>query len=971
MIQEDPGTQALSVTDRTSIKAGILRLMLNVPPLVQRQISQALGHISKFDYPYDWPTLLPEISSELRSAKDATVVVGLLDTVQAVFERFRTADETSEEARMVLKISVEGFSAPLSEIMKALDSQLEQAGREGKPLAIQLPLTKALNCVCSIFYLLNKLDLPEYFEDHLNEWMQLFHKYLIANNPVIMAPPGDVEEGPLEALQSQVLECVELYAQKYDEEFEPFFLTFIQDVWGLIAGGKISEEKLMSTNMDNLVTRAVKFLASVAPKPQHAGVFSQEASLRELFARVVVPNMRLRAFDLECFTDNPEDFIRSDIEGNNTDTRRRVVTDLVRALSKSYNAQVTPMCVDLIGRSLTEYEESKDSRAAMKDAAIALMCAIAAKSASETHGVTSVNELVSLGDFLSRHILPELQLPIQANLDDRPIAKAAAIKFIATFRGLFNQEQLHGLLPLLVPFMQAKSFVVHTYAAEAIERILNVKNPSAPNLQGVMMPRTPRVSVDAIQPMVPAIFTNVFSHIVREDYPENEHLMRCVLRVVVVSRERIGSLTPQVIQSLTTILLRVCKNPSNPTYNHYLFETVACLMRSICSANPEHVKVFETMLMPPFQTVLSQDVAEFLPYVFQLMGLLIELKSKHSSIPSASASPTVLSEGEKALFPPLLTPILWNKRGNVPALTDLLVAYLRKGATFILEAGHLPSLLGLWQRLMSVKNQDQFAFQILNAIFLNVPLQILQQFMVPILTGALTHVHASKAIRVARMFVHSASLFSGRHGPAALEAAMESLGSGTFLGVLDGVFAATGNRITGENNRKEAAVGITRILCEYDMMSDPSRHSLWSKLLNVTIELLSPAGAHDAPIGVKQRAQMRAAAARGATHQAEGDMHSKPFVEEEDEDDIGHEDSVEALPLEYSAAYARLVHATVRPSFAFTAEAPDVPAFIGSSISSLSRRVQTGLVSTLVSQTPVASTVNQLVNSRGGYAARL
>ena len=119
MIQEDPGTQALSVTDRTSIKAGILRLMLNVPPLVQRQISQALGHISKFDYPYDWPTLLPEISSELRSAKDATVVVGLLETVQAVFERFRTADETSEEARMVLKISVEGFSAPLSEIMKA------------------------------------------------------------------------------------------------------------------------------------------------------------------------------------------------------------------------------------------------------------------------------------------------------------------------------------------------------------------------------------------------------------------------------------------------------------------------------------------------------------------------------------------------------------------------------------------------------------------------------------------------------------------------------------------------------------------------------------------------------------------------------------------------------------------------------------------------------------------------------------
>jgi exportin-2 (importin alpha re-exporter) len=937
--------------------------MLGVPTLVQRQVSQALGYISTFDYPHEWPTLLPEISTELRSAQDINVLIGLLETVQAVFERFRTTDETNNDSVLVLKMSIDAFSVPLTEIMRALDSRLDQAGREGQPITVQKPIAKALTSVCSIFFLLNKVDLPEFFEDHISEWMQLFHKYLVINNPVIMSPPSDPEEGQLEALQSQVLECVELYAQKYDEEFEPFFLTFIQDVWGLIAGGRISEEKLMSTNMDNLVSRAVKFLSSVAPKPQHSRVFSQEDSLRELFARVVVPNMRLRTNELDSFNDNPEDFIRSDIEGNNTDTRRRVVTDLVRSLSKTYNAQVTPMCVELIGRSLAEYDESKNAKVAMKDAAIALMCAIAAKSASESQGVTSVNELVSLGDFLSRHILPELQVTNQASVDERPLAKASAIKFIATFRGIFNQEQLHGLLPVLVPYMQAKSFVVHTYAAEAVERILNVKNPPAQNLQGVMMPRTPRVSVDAIQPMVPAIFTNVFSHIVREDYPENEYLMRCVLRVVVVSRERIGSLTPQVIQSLTTILLRVCKNPANPTYNHYLFETVACLMRSICSLNPDGVKVFESMLMPPFQTVLSQDVAEFLPYVFQLMALLIELKSKPTSISSTSASPTLLSDGEKALFPPLLTPALWTKRGNVPALTDLLVAYLRKGSTFIIESGNLQSLLMLWQRLMSIKNQDQFAFQILNAMFLNVPLQILQPFMIPILTCTLTHVQASKAIRVARMFVHSASLFAGRHGPAALEASVESLGQGTYWGVLDGVFAATGNRITTENSRKETAVGITRIICECDLLSNPSRHALWIKLLNLTIELLSPASVHDAPIGVKQRAQMRAAA---AAHSSEGDP--KIFVEEEDEDEVGREEAVEALPIEYTAAYSRLVHATLRPGFSFSTEAPDVAAFIGSSISTLSRKVQTGLVKTLVSQTPVSSTVQQLVNAKGGFA---
>ena len=83
-VQEDPESQALSESDRSNIKAGILRLMLGVPTLVQRQVSQALGYISTFDYPHEWPTLLPEISSELRSAQDINVLIGLLETVQAV-----------------------------------------------------------------------------------------------------------------------------------------------------------------------------------------------------------------------------------------------------------------------------------------------------------------------------------------------------------------------------------------------------------------------------------------------------------------------------------------------------------------------------------------------------------------------------------------------------------------------------------------------------------------------------------------------------------------------------------------------------------------------------------------------------------------------------------------------------------------------------------------------------------------------
>lgn len=62
---------------------------------------------------------------------------------------------------------------------------------------------------------------------------------------------------------------------------------------------------------------------------------------------------------------------------------------------------------------------------------------------------------------------------------------------------------------------------------------------------------------------------------------------------------------------------------------------------------------------------------EFLPYVFQVMSLLLEIHS--NAIPSSYM----------ALFPHLLQPILWERTGNIPPLVRLLQAYLEKGSAAI------------------------------------------------------------------------------------------------------------------------------------------------------------------------------------------------------------------------------------------------------------------------------------------------
>jgi hypothetical protein len=52
----------------------------------------------------------------------------------------------------------------------------------------------------------------------------------------------------------------------------------------------------------------------------------------------------------------------------------------------------------------------------------------------------------------------------------------------------------------------------------------------------------------------------------------------------------------------------VCKNPKNPGFNHYLFESVAALIKQTTAADPAMIAMFEEMLFPAFELVLQQDV---------------------------------------------------------------------------------------------------------------------------------------------------------------------------------------------------------------------------------------------------------------------------------------------------------------------------------------------------------------------------
>jgi exportin-2 (importin alpha re-exporter) len=73
---------------------------------------------------------------------------------------------------------------PLLQLAQATDGLVD---RNIANAAALVPFISALYEISEAFQSLNTVDLPEYFEDHIKEWMALFKKYLLfANNDVAL-----------------------------------------------------------------------------------------------------------------------------------------------------------------------------------------------------------------------------------------------------------------------------------------------------------------------------------------------------------------------------------------------------------------------------------------------------------------------------------------------------------------------------------------------------------------------------------------------------------------------------------------------------------------------------------------------------------------------------------------------------------------------------------------------------------------
>ena len=441
-------------------------------------------------------------------------------------------------------------------------------------------------------------------------------------------------------------------------------------------------------------------------------------------------------------------------------------------------------------------------------------------------GVSETNEAVNIMDFFNTHILPELQ---DTNHASRPVVKASALKFVTTFRNQFSKQELVQLFPMLIFHLGSPIVVVHTFSAFAIERILVTKE----EIPGGG--KQAKFSNAELKPFLEPLFTSLFGIVDNTDLNENDYVMKCVMRALSVAVSDVVPITQTLIEKLTAALGRVAKNPRNPQFNHFLFESIAVLVRSVCSADASAAPMLENLLFPPFQTILQMEISEFTPYVFQVLAQQLEFRSTEGGLGQY-----------EGLFRPLLTPALWERKGNVPALTRLMQAYVLKAAPTLVEGNYLVGILGCFQKLLCSPATEADAFNLLGSLILYLPADAMQQFYQTIFNLLLTRLQSAKQketrhAKFSRLIVHFFALFVAKRGAGEFFSVLNGIQQGVAFSLIAQVWLQQLQKDTPKGlDAKVQVIGLAKLLCETpDLLNDPSGQQLWCAIFSSASTVLA------------------------------------------------------------------------------------------------------------------------------------
>ncbi|VDM43721.1 unnamed protein product [Toxocara canis] len=781
---------------------------------IRKQLSQVVCIMGSHDFPGEWPELITVLAGHL-SGSDLDKLVATLSTMDELFRHYRH-EMKSNKLWSELAYVLEHAAAPLTELFTKMIAYIEQ--KDSMSADQCLVWLDVLMLITKNFHSLNSQDLPEYFEDHLGTWMNGFLELLKLKIAYLDAQTDDNEANVLDKLKCSICEIVTLYSQRYEEEIMPYMQGMIEIIWQLLV------ETDSRLRLDTLVNAALGFLSSICTRPHYSSMFEADGVLKTICEDVIVKNLMLRKCDLDQFEDEPNDYIKRDIEGSDIDTRRRGASDFVRALCRRFEGPVTGILSAVITSFLEECARDLNENWLKKDLIYCLVTAMATKTETARFGATSTSDLVNIVDFYQTHVRCDL---FDDDVNRLPILKADSLKYVVTFRNQLKPEQLIEVVNAVPKLLASSHAILHQYAAYALERIMLVKNKA--NNQVLIS----RENVQA-GPLIAALF-HAFD---TTPGAQNSHyLMKALMRCFSIVDAETAKSSSEIVNKLAAMIASAVKNPVDPLHIHFVFESLCIFIRQVYTVVEGGV---DKHVIPLIENILTNDVLDFIPYALQMTALLLDQAQAQKAKMGTS-----LVDSYLPFFGFLMKEELWLRSANIPAALLVIESFMRSHSDYVLS-NHAPMLQAIFQRLIGSKALDQYGFQLANTL-IHFTSRTDKITDASLLTPMLRRVQFTKTTKFIKQFVLFLSRFAIARGGASLCQALESIQAGMYQMVVEKILIVELNimhNTTTFEEKRQCCIGVANLIA--DTIDQLGQY--YGPLVEAIVKLVEASGCGPTPL---------------------------------------------------------------------------------------------------------------------------
>eukprot|EP00768_Dysnectes_brevis_P003979 gnl/Dysnectes_brevis/2818_a3438_1377.p1 GENE.gnl/Dysnectes_brevis/2818_a3438_1377~~gnl/Dysnectes_brevis/2818_a3438_1377.p1 ORF type:complete len:938 (+),score=103.58 gnl/Dysnectes_brevis/2818_a3438_1377:234-3047(+) len=780
-----------------------MSLVSSLPVKPRKHIVTALGRVLSYQYPDQWSTAPVEIFNAIQSTKDLDILADYLDILVTGFANFKI-EARSDALFAAIRAAIDVLGTPLIAILGQIGPSLIPGSEHGHFRAV----CNAVRLCC----LLCSRALSEVFESAISTTLMPLFEHVLA-----IKGNGSTVEVELKTAVVELMRLLVVVHSEFTSEIAPTSMTL---TWNTILSHASSDV----SEYDPVVVSAVEMLAEVASSQELRSLYDGEGVIEGVFERVIIPSLGENKHDLNMIEMRDPQIVQSMLEDANRLTRKHACQKLVRALATNHG----PKIVQLASANITRIVSSTGRTPADLSSGLVLFAASAVMTRSCGAAETLVEGAQPV-QFAHQILVPAMAQVTSGGAEPEAplvILLADCCSFLIEFRRqLPPQFMCQQTLALMNMYSVTTHETVVPVLAGTIATLIREVGASVLDTPDVVIPLTNALSASI------EVYPEM-CHLNRDE-SRDQYVMKFVAEATSFAGPRFSpSFASMLVAKETHVLKHCVATDERASFVHELMEALAAalsVLRGHLEAGTEGaIESFdqaEAICFDVFQLVQQADQEEIMPFIFQLLSLMVACKRVTTS---------ELSGPYLGAFEAAVNPQNYTISGNVPALAMLINAFAAHFSEWAAANGKMEVMLGCAVHMIGTKTNSHRGFNVLAVMLANCP-DIVGNSFQQVFTAVLGKLEESggrnfKMQRLAGLFFCQSCLCLG--GSTLLTSAME-VGGTDLLSNIVGLLSSICPTVIKPDEKRTYVMGVASFTNAIGTSSAEARASLMTCIAKI------------------------------------------------------------------------------------------------------------------------------------------